>query len=117
MKISLKWLREYLKTEATDEQLLNKMTEVGIEVEDVTDTTKGLNGFLVAEIKSVTKHPNSDHLNILSVWDGTQTLQIVCGAPNCRVGMKSVLAPIGTLIPKFNERIETCYERTDASVA
>ncbi|MBO7332135.1 MAG: phenylalanine--tRNA ligase subunit beta, partial [Alphaproteobacteria bacterium] len=86
MKISLNWLREYLKSEATDEQLISKMTEIGIEVEEVLDTTKGLEGFIVGEIKAKEKHPNADKLNVLSVWTGSELLQVVCGAPNCYVG-------------------------------
>jgi len=106
MKISLNWLREYLKSEATDEQLISKMTEIGIEVEEVLDTTKGLEGFIVGEIKAKEKHPNADKLNVLSVWTGSELLQVVCGAPNCYVGMKSVLALPGTVIPKYGEKLE-----------
>ncbi len=106
MKFSLSWLKDYLDTNASVEEISTTLTKIGLEVEEVVDNASSLQGFIVAEIKTVENHPNSDHLHILSVWTGTESLQIVCGAPNVRVGMKSVLAPIGTLIPKFNERIE-----------
>ncbi|MGN1091394.1 MAG: phenylalanine--tRNA ligase subunit beta [Alphaproteobacteria bacterium] len=106
MKFCLSWLKDYLDTNASVEEISATLTKIGLEVEEVIDSTSNLQGFIVGEIKTVEKHPDSDHLNVLSVWTGTEALQIVCGAPNCRVGMKSVLAPIGTLIPKFNERIE-----------
>lgn len=106
MKFSLSWLKDYLDTNASVDEISATLTKIGLEVEEVIDSASALQGFIVADIKSVEKHPDSDHLNILSVWTGKESLQIVCGAPNVRVGMKSVLAPIGTLIPKFNERIE-----------
>ena len=106
MKFSLSWLKDYLDTNASVEEISQTLTKIGLEVEEVIDTASSLQGFIIADIKAVENHPNSDHLHILSVWTGKETLQIVCGAPNVRVGMKSVLAPIGTLIPKFNERIE-----------
>lgn len=106
MKFCLSWLKDYLDTNASVEEISATLTKIGLEVEEVIDSTSNLQGFIVGEIKTVEKHPDSDHLNVLSVWTGTEALQIVCGAPNVRVGMKSVLAPIGTLIPKFNERIE-----------
>lgn len=106
MKFCLSWLKDYLDTNASVEEISATLTKIGLEVEEVIDNATALQGFIVAEIKTVEKHPNADKLNVLSVWNGKEALQIVCGAPNCRVGMKGVLAPIGTLIPKFNERIE-----------
>ncbi|MBE6450265.1 MAG: phenylalanine--tRNA ligase subunit beta [Alphaproteobacteria bacterium] len=106
MKFCLSWLKDYLDTNASVEEISATLTKIGLEVEEVVDNASALQGFIVAEIKTVEKHPNADKLNLLSVWTGKESLQIVCGAPNCRVGMKGVLAPIGTLIPKFNERIE-----------
>ena len=106
MKFCLSWLKDYLDTNASVEEISATLTKIGLEVEEVIDNAKNLQGFIVAEIKTVEKHPNADKLNVLSVWNGKDALQIVCGAPNCRAGMKSIFAPIGTLIPKFNERIE-----------
>lgn len=106
MKVALSWLKQYLKTDATPTELAEKLTAIGLEVEEVIDNSVALAPFIVGEIKAKEKHPNADRLNVLTVWTGKETLQIVCGAPNCYVGMKSVLARPGDLIPKFNEKLE-----------
>ena len=106
MLASLSWLKKYLKTNATVAEIADKWTSIGLEVEEITDKTTQLKDFIIAEVKTVEKHPDSDHLHVLSVWTGTESLQIVCGAPNVRVGMKSVLAKVGVMIPAFGKRIE-----------
>ena len=106
MKFSLSWLKDYLDTTASVEEISNTLTKIGLEVEEIIDNASALQGFIVGEIKSVEKHPNADKLNLLSVWTGKEALQIVCGAPNCRVGMKSVLALPGVMIPKYGEKLE-----------
>lgn len=106
MKFSLSWLKEYLDTTASVEELSETLTRIGLEVEEISDMGKALQGFIVGEIKAKEKHPNADKLNVLTVWTGQESLQIVCGAPNCYVGMKSVLALPGVLIPKYNEKLE-----------
>lgn len=106
MKLALSWLKQYLKTEATPAEIAEKLTAIGLEVEEIIDNGKALAPFIVGEIKNKEKHPNADRLNVLTVWTGKENLQIVCGAPNCYVGMKSVLARPGDLIPKFNEKLE-----------
>ncbi|MGN1063049.1 MAG: phenylalanine--tRNA ligase subunit beta, partial [Alphaproteobacteria bacterium] len=105
MQISLSWLKQYLDTNASVAEIADRLTSIGLEVEEVTDKATALKDFVVGEIKSKEKHPNADKLNILKVWTGTEELQIVCGAPNCYVGMKSVLARVGTLIPHYGERL------------
>ena len=106
MKLALSWLKQYLKTDATPVEIAEKLTAIGLEVEEVIDNGKALAPFIIGEIKHKEKHPNADRLNVLTVWTGKENLQIVCGAPNCYVGMKSVLARPGDLIPKFNEKLE-----------
>ncbi len=106
MKVALSWLKHYLKTNASPAEIADKMTIIGLEVEEIADNSAALAPFIVGEIKAKEKHPNADRLNVLTVWTGKETLQIVCGAPNCYVGMKSVLARPGDLIPKFNEKLE-----------
>ena len=106
MKLALSWLKQYLKTDATPAEIAEKLTAIGLEVEEVIDNGKALSPFIVGEIKAKEKHPNADRLNVLTVWTGKENLQVVCGAPNCYVGMKSVLARPGDLIPKFNEKLE-----------
>ncbi len=106
MKFSDSWLRAYLKTNASINEIADKMTQIGIEVEGIQDNATALKGFIVGEIRTLKKHPNADRLNVLTVWTGTEELQVVCGAPNCFIGMKSVLALPGVMIPKFQETLE-----------
>lgn len=106
MKFSLSWLKDYLETTASVDEISKTLTKIGLEVEEVIDNASALKDFIVAEIKTVEQHPNADRLHVLSVWTGKESLQIVCGAPNVRVGLKSVLALPGVVIPKFNERLE-----------
>lgn len=106
MKFSLDHLKRYLKTDRTVAELADKMTMLGLEVEEVQDLSSSLAGFVVGEIMSVEQHPNADRLHVLRVFDGKETRQIVCGAPNVKVGLKSILALPGCLIPKFNEKLQ-----------
>ena len=106
MKISLEWLKTYLKTDATVDGIADKLTAIGLEVEEIADNASKLVPFVIGEIIAKDKHPNADRLNVLTVSAGTEKLQIVCGAPNCFVGMKSVLALPGDVIPLYNEKLE-----------
>lgn len=106
MKVSLTALKKYLETTAESTEIADKLTSIGLEVEEVIDNTSKLQDFIIGEIKVVENHPNADKLHVLSVFAGNETLQIVCGAPNVRVGMKSVLARPGNLIPLYGEKLE-----------
>ncbi len=106
MRLSLTTLKRYLETTATPKEIADKLTAIGLEVEEIQDLATSLQGFIVGEIKSVEQHPNADRLHVLRVFDGEKDLQIVCGAPNVRVGLKSILALPGCLIPKFNEELK-----------
>ena len=97
MKLSLQALKQYLDTTATTQEIADKLTSIGLEVEEIIDNTSTLAPFVIGEIQKVDNHPNADKLHILSVFTGKETLQIVCGAPNVREGMKSVLAREGEM--------------------
>src|SRR5690606_29189291 len=100
MKFTLDWLKEHLETNATPEEIGKALTMIGLEVEGIESQGKALEKFVVAHVVEAKPHPNSDHLNICKVDAGTGTLiDVVCGAPNCRTGMKSVFAFPGTYIP------------------
>lgn len=105
MKFTLSWLKEHLDTEASIEQITDTLTKIGLEVEEVYNPSAGLNGFITARIDSVENHPDSDHLHLLSVNDGTNVYQVVCGAPNVKQGLVGIFAPEGTLIPLYNEKL------------
>ncbi|HOD53534.1 MAG TPA: phenylalanine--tRNA ligase subunit beta, partial [Candidatus Cloacimonadota bacterium] len=98
MNISYKWLKQYLDIDLSTEELKDKLTFSGIEVEAVHQTNELLNHIVVAEIKEKKAHPNSDHLSVCQVFDGIDTVQVVCGAPNCAQGQKIAFARTGTTI-------------------
>ncbi len=103
MKFTLSWLKEHLDTNADLDTIVNTLTKIGLEVEEVINPAENLKGFITARAENVTMHPDSDHLHLLSVNTGTEHLQVVCGAPNVKEGMVGIFAPVGTLIPCYNE--------------
>ena len=103
MKFSISWLKEHLETTASVEEISKTLTKIGLEVEEVINPAENLKGFVVAEVLECEMHPDSDHLHLLKVFDGKNELQVVCGAPNVKKGLKGIFAPVGTLIPCYNE--------------
>jgi len=100
MKFSENWLRSYVPTTATREELIATLTAIGLEVEDVTVLGQSLDGVVVAQILSAEKHPEADRLQVCQVDVGNGTVvQIVCGAPNARAGLKAPLAMVGADLP------------------
>jgi phenylalanyl-tRNA synthetase beta chain len=103
MKISLQWLGEWADTGSDVRGLAHALTMVGLEVEGIHAAAPPLANVVVGEVKSVTRHPDAEKLNVCRVWNGREELQIVCGAPNVRVGMKAPLALIGAKLPNGME--------------
>ena len=100
MKFTLSWLKQHLETEADLAAIVETLTKIGLEVEHVHDPAAALKDFVIAEVIEARQHPNADRLRICFVDIGTGTpVQVVCGAPNARTGMKSVFAPPGAYIP------------------
>ncbi len=103
MKLSYSWLKDYLKCELDPHQIADAMTSIGIEVDGVEEQERipgGLAGVVVAKVLECEPHPNSDHLHITKVDDGTgEALTVVCGAPNVAAGQKVFLARIGAVLP------------------
>jgi len=99
MKISLNWLRDWVDTGDDVPALAHALTMAGLEIEGISKAGPSLPGVIVGEVKSVTKHPDAEKLNVCVVSTGKEELQIVCGAPNVRVGMKAPLATIGAKLP------------------
>ena len=107
MKFTLCWLKEHLDTDADVQTIADKLTSIGLEVESIEDAGARLKDFTVAEIVSAEKHPNADKLRLCMVNAGDKDpLQIVCGAPNARAGIKVVLARPGTVIPATGEALK-----------
>ena len=100
MKFSEAWLREIINIDLSSEELSAKLTMIGHEVDSFEVDGGGLEGILIAQIVSYEKHPNADRLNVCQVTtDGKNRISIVCGAPNVRKGMKSILALPGKILP------------------
>ncbi|MEQ1890205.1 MAG: phenylalanine--tRNA ligase subunit beta [Alphaproteobacteria bacterium] len=99
MKFTLSWLREHLETNAGINEIAEKLTAIGLEVESVQDRGAALAAFTVAKVISAEQHPNADRLKLCIVDTGREQLQVVCGAPNARVGLVGVFAPAGATIP------------------
>ncbi|MGA9454424.1 MAG: phenylalanine--tRNA ligase subunit beta [Pseudolabrys sp.] len=103
MKFTLPWLKEHLETDASLAEIVDKLTMIGLEVENVEDKADLLKPFVIASVISAEKHPNADRLKVcmVDIGDGKPT-QVVCGAPNARTGMKGVFSAPGTFIPGKN---------------
>lgn len=100
MKFTLAWLKDHLDTDRSLTEICDALPMLGLEVESLSDPLQHLGGFLVAEILTAQQHPDADRLQVCTVDKGDGTpLQIVCGAPNARAGLKTVLAPVGSWIP------------------
>ena len=100
MKFSLTWLKDHLETTATVAEICDALNAIGLEVEGVEDPAERLAGFRVAHVLTAARHPDADKLQVLTVDTGEgDPLQVVCGAPNARAGMKGVLGLPGATVP------------------
>jgi phenylalanyl-tRNA synthetase beta chain len=100
MKFTLDWLKEHLETTASAEEIGKALTMIGLEVEGIESQGKALEAFVTAHVVSAEQHPNADKLRVCKVDAGTgELIDVVCGAPNARTGLKSVFAFPGTYIP------------------
>ncbi len=103
MKFTLSWLKAHLDTDASLEAIREKLTMVGLEVESVEDKVKAFAPFTIARVVACEQHPNADRLRVCMVDTGAgDPVQVVCGAPNARTGMKGVFSPPGSFIPGKN---------------
>ncbi|MCS7267978.1 MAG: phenylalanine--tRNA ligase subunit beta [Geminicoccaceae bacterium] len=103
MRFTLPWLAEHLETEAGAEEIAAKLTALGLEVEEILDPGRALQGFTVARVLEARPHPNADRLKLCTVQTRDGIRQIVCGAPNARAGLWGVLATEGLVIPATGE--------------
>jgi phenylalanyl-tRNA synthetase beta chain len=99
MKFTLSWLKEHLDTTASLEEIRERLTMLGLEVEGITNAAETLKGFVVGYVVEAVQHPNADRLRVCRVDTGAGVVQVVCGAPNARTGMKGIFAPTGSYIP------------------
>ncbi len=103
MQFSESWLRQYVNPDMTTEQLSHALTMAGLEVEETRPLAPPFTQVVVAEILEAAQHPDADRLRVCKVNAGGETLQIVCGAPNARVGIKIPCALVGAQLPPSEE--------------
>ena len=99
MNISEQWLREWVSPQLTTQELAHQITMAGLEVDAVDPVAGVFSGVVVAQIESAEQHPDADKLRVCQVNAGSEALQIVCGAPNARAGLKVPLARVGAVLP------------------
>ncbi len=99
MKFTLNWLKGHLDTSASLDEITTQLTSLGLELESVEDPAKMFEAFKVAYVEKAEKHPDADRLKVLIVDTGKEKVNVVCGAPNARQGMKGIFAPDGSFIP------------------
>ncbi len=115
MKFTLSWLSQYLEIDASVEALTERMTAIGLEVESVEDPARKLAPFTIAHVVEAVQHPNADKLRLCTVDTGVERVQVVCGAPNARTGMKGVFAPVGSTVPGTGMKLKATKIRSVSS--
>lgn len=98
MRIPLSWMKEYIHLKLSPAEIDKMMTMIGLEVEGIESSKLSFSGVVVAKVTDVKKHPNADQLCLATVTDGKEVLEVVCGAKNAYVGMKTAFAPIGAVL-------------------
>ncbi|MER9031316.1 phenylalanine--tRNA ligase subunit beta [Mesorhizobium sp. M0674] len=100
MKLTLSWLKDHLDTDATLDEIVERLTSIGLEVEHVDDKA-GLKPFVIAKVLTAVQHPDADRLRVLTVdtGNGAAPVQVVCGAPNARAGLIGAFAAPGAYVP------------------
>ncbi len=112
MIITLPWLKEHLQTKATQNEIIEKLTYIGLEVEETKENSSDFDKFKIAKILKAEKHPNADKLKICDVSiGGKEIIKVVCGAPNARDGLVTIYASPGAVIPKTNFQIKVAKIR------
>ena len=116
MKFTKDWLDDHLKTKKSEQQIIEKLNGIGLEVEAVEPIKNELSDFIVAKIIRANKHPNADRLKLCDVdIGGKKVVKVVCGAPNAHVGLLTIYAPPGAIIPKNSMKLEVSKIRGETS--
>ena len=106
MKFTIDWLKEHLDTKLNDQMIIDKLTNIGLEVESFESQQSEFDQFIVAKIINAEKHPNADRLSLCDVDIGEEkSVKVVCGAPNAKKNLYTVYAPPGALIPKSQTKL------------
>jgi len=116
MKFTIDWLKDHLKTNKTEAQIIEKLNNTGLEVEHVESLKNELSDFVIAKIIKAKKHPNADRLKLCHVDIGQKELvKVVCGGPNAKDELLTIYAPPGSTIPKNNMKLEVSKIRGETS--
>jgi len=116
LKISLNWLKDYIDLSGLSvEEIVNKITISGLEVEDVEYQAKVFDNFVVGFVKERVKHPNADKLALCKIFDGSEDIKVVCGAPNVAEGQKIAFAKVGAVVPNGGFQIASVKIRGEES--
>jgi phenylalanyl-tRNA synthetase beta chain len=115
MKFTLSWLKDHLETKASLDQICDKLPMLGLEVESVQNRSIELSEFIVGYVVKAYQHPNADRLRVCIVDTGSEKIQVVCGAPNARKGIKGVFAPAGARIPATGDELKKGVIRGEES--
>ena len=108
MKITTNWLKEHLDTKLNESQIINKLTDIGLEVEEVNNQSGELDSFIVAKILKAEKHPDADRLRVCDVDIGLdEPVKVVCGAANAKEGLLTIYAPPGAIVPRNQIKLVT----------
>ena len=116
MKFTKDWLKDHLKTNKTEAQIIKKLNSTGLEVENVEPVKNELSDFIIAKIIKAEKHPNADRLRLCHVDIGKkQLVKVVCGGPNAKDNLLTIYAPPGSIIPKNKMKLEVSKIRGETS--
>lgn len=105
MKFLLSWLKEYIDVQLPAPEIAERLTSAGLEVDGIESCSTRFQGIVVGRVSDVQKHPNADKLCVATVTDGVESYQVVCGAPNCRAGIKTAFAKVGATLEDDNGKI------------
>ena len=112
MIITIPWLKEHLKTSAKESEIIDQLTNIGLEVEGIKENSGEMGKFKIAKVLKAEKHPNADKLKVCDVTiGGKEILKVVCGAPNAREVLITIYAPPGAVIPKTNFELKVAKIR------
>ena len=106
MKITTAWPKDHLDTKLSENQIIDKLTDIGLEVEGVDSQSGELDEFIIAKILKAEKHPDADRLRVCDVDIGSDNpVKVVCGAPNAKEGLLTIYAPPGAVVPKSQMKL------------
>ena len=106
MKFTISWLKEHLDTKYNENKIIEKLTDIGLEVESFEAVSSELDSFIIAKIINTEKHPNADRLKVCDVDIGKKdTVKVICGAPNAKNDLITIYAGPGSIIPKDQKKL------------